>query len=131
RERPEPVSRRNRAGRLQGTFARDGHWTSDIEADFLARLAATGNFDACARAVGFQPASVHERVRKWAAFRASVDEALEEADTRLEFGLIAHAHALLRRPGEARPEGEAEVPFSPGEAMRILAFIDALRGGGA
>ncbi|HEY0314346.1 MAG TPA: hypothetical protein VGC56_17870 [Allosphingosinicella sp.] len=127
--RPEPVIRRNSRGRYQVTFARDGHWTADIEADFLARLAASGNFDASAKAVGFAPASVHERVRKWAAFKEACDEALEAADARLGYRLVAHAHALLRPPGEALPEGEEEVPFDPKAAMQILGFLDARKSG--
>jgi len=144
---PEPVIRRTSNGRTQVTMARAGHWTSEIEADFLDRVAASGNFDASARAVGFQPASVHYRVRKWPAFRAAVDEALEAAGIRLEYALVAHADALLRggpgTPAEAEGEAakgaadgsehsagaESEAPFDPERAMRILGFLDRRRAG--
>lgn len=128
---PEPVIRRNSKGRMQVSLTREGHWTSRIEADFLARLAATGNFNACARAVGFQPASVHERVRKWAAFARDCERALGEASVRLDYRLAAHAHALLREPGEAQAAGidEEEVPFDPAMAMKILSHIDARKYG--
>jgi hypothetical protein len=129
--RPQPVIRRNSSGRWQVTMAREGHWTAEIEADFLARLAASGNFNASARAVGFQPASVHERVRKWAAFKAACDEALEAADVRLGYQLVAAASAMLRVPGEPRPDGEPEVPFDPDGAMRILGFLDGRKNGGS
>jgi len=133
RKRPqkqrEPVIRRNSRGRHQVTFAREHHWTADIEADFLARLAATGNFDASARAVGFSPTAVHERTRKWPAFKQDCDEALEAADVRIGYRLVAHAHALLRTPGEPRPKGEEEVPFDPDKAMKILATLEARREG--
>ncbi|HET9637754.1 MAG TPA: hypothetical protein VFP12_00935 [Allosphingosinicella sp.] len=127
----EPVLRRNSRGRMQVTLTREGHWTSRIEADFLARLAATGNFDACALAVGFQPASVHERVRKWPAFARECERALNEADVALTYRLAAHAHALMRRPGEAEAAGieEEAVPFDPAMAMKILAHIDARKFG--
>jgi hypothetical protein len=129
--RPEPAIRRVRGGRLQITLTREGHMTSEIEAEFLRLLRATGNFSACARAVGFQPASVGDRMRKWPAFAAEVRGALEEASISLDHGLIAHAHALLRRPGEASEAGieEEEVPFDPKEAMRVLSFLDARKGG--
>ena len=114
---------------MQITLAREGHWTREIEADFLARLKVTGNFSASARSVGFQPASVIERTRKWPAFKRDCDEALEEASIRLDYTLVAHAHALLRRPGEAEVPDEEEVPFDPVAAMRILDFIERRRGG--
>jgi hypothetical protein len=129
--RPQPVLRRNSKGRMQVRLALEGHWTEEIEADFLARLRATGNFDACARAVGFQPSSVHERERKWAAFARDCEQAFAEADVTLTYRLTAHAHALVRRPGEAKAAGieEEEVPFDPAEAMRILARLDARKYG--
>ena len=128
---PEPVLRRNSKGRMQVTLTREGHWTSVIEADFLARLAATGNFDACALAVGFQPASVHERVRKWPAFARDCERALDEADVALTYKQVAYAHALMRRPGEAEALGivEEEVPYDPVMAMKILAALDARKYG--
>lgn len=129
--RPEPVIRRTSTGRLQLTLALDGHWTSEIEADFLARLRATGNFRRSALAVGFQPASVIDRTRKWAAFASDCRRALEEASVKLDYALVAHAHALLRRPGEATEDGEEEedVPFDPIMAMKILSHIDARKFG--
>jgi hypothetical protein len=113
------------------SLTREGHWTSVIEADFLARLAATGNFDACCLAVGFQPASVKERARTWPAFARDCERALAEADVTLTYKLVAHAHALMRRPGEAEAAGieEEAVPFDPAMAMKILAHIDARKYG--
>ena len=128
---PEPVLRRNSKGRMQLTLTRKGHWTSRIEADFLARLGATGNFNACALAVGFQPATVHERVRKWPAFALECGRALEEADVVLTYRLTAQAHALMRRPGEAEALGleASEAPFDPMMAMTILGHLDSRKHG--
>jgi hypothetical protein len=123
------VVRRTNGGRAQVSLAREGHWTADIEADFLKRLRATGNLSASALAVGFQPASVRERVRRWPAFARACSEAIEEAGIALDYALVARAHALLRTDGEALP-GEEEVPFDPDAAMRILAYIERRRGGG-
>ena len=129
--RPQPVLRRNCRGRMQVTLAREGHWTQEIEDEFLKRLRATGNFDASARAVGFQPASVHERARKWAAFARACERALDEADVTLTYKQVAYAHALMRRPGEAKALGieEEAVPFDPAMAMKILGHIEARKYG--
>jgi hypothetical protein len=128
---PEPVLRRNSKGLMQVTLTLEGHWTSRSEVDFLARLAATGNFDACARAVGFQPATAKERLGKWPAFARDCERALAEADVMLTYRLTAHAHALMRRPGEAEALGieQEEAPFDPVMAMKILAHIDARKYG--
>jgi hypothetical protein len=128
--RPEPTIRIGMHNRAQIVLTQSGRWTADIEADFLARLRLTGNFDASARAVGFQPCSVADRVAKWPAFKRDCDEAYEVADVHLRYRLVSHAHALTRGPGEARPEGEAEVRFDPRAAMQIIGFLDARRDGG-
>ena len=131
--KPQAVIRRTSNGRLQITLARDGQVTAEIEADFLARLRATGNFNASARAIGFEPHSLYDRYRKWAAFARDCDAALDAASVQLDFTLVAHAHALLGTPGAAEPandnEPAEEVPFDPVTAMRILSFIDRRRGG--
>jgi len=140
------VIRRTRGGRTQIALARECEMTAESEADFLARLKATGNFSGSARAVGFHPASLFDRYRKWPAFARACDGAIAEAEIELDFGLIAHAHRLLRRPGadigtsggsregirppEEEMEEEAErVPFDPVAAIRILAFVDRRRAG--
>lgn len=126
---PEPLIRRNRAGRLQLALPREGDWSAEIEARFLAHLRRCGNFMAAARAVGFHFTSIYERMRQWPAFAAEVEEALREVDVKLEYALVGHASAVLRRPGDPAPEGEEELPFDPAMAMKILAFIDARRAG--
>jgi hypothetical protein len=126
------VIRRTRGGRAQIALAHEGHMTAESEADFLARLRATGNFHRSALATGFQPASLHQRMRQWPAFARDCEQALDEASVQLDYELVAHAHSLLRRPGDAREEGGEEddgVPFDPEAAMRILGFIDRRRSG--
>lgn len=128
--RPQPVIRRTSNGKAQIALARDGHMTAESEAAFLALLAATGNFAASARAIGFQPASLHERERQWPAFARACKEAIEAADVQLGYALVAHAHMLL---GIGRVEGDpaepAAVPFDPDAAMRIIAFLDRRKAG--
>jgi hypothetical protein len=130
--RPQYYIRRGSHGRLQVTLATDENWTAEIEADFLARLRETGNFERSAMAVGFHPESVRYRMRKWAAFARSVDDALAEASITLDYKLVAYAHALLRRPGDAPVEGQEldeDVPFDPVMAMKILGHLDSRRNG--
>jgi hypothetical protein len=105
--RPQPVLRRNSRGRMQVTIARDGHWTQEIEDDFLSRLRATGNFDACARAVGFQPGTVHERERKWPAFARACEQALAEADVELTFPALEDQMAGLVIGGDWHGRGRS------------------------
>ncbi|MEO7828084.1 MAG: hypothetical protein ABIR60_13180, partial [Allosphingosinicella sp.] len=126
---PEPVIRRNRGGRFQLALPREGAWTAEVEARFLAHLRECGNFMASVRAVGFHFGTVYERMRQYAGFAEDVAEALREADVKLEYKLVAHASALVRRPDEPPLEGEEDVPFDPAMAMKILAFIDARKGG--
>ena len=66
-----------------------------------------------------------------AAFARECEAALAEADTVLVYKLTAHAHALLRRPGEAKAAGieEEEVPFDPVAAMHILGQLEARKYG--
>jgi hypothetical protein len=130
---PQLVVRRTSNGRTQISFAHEGHWTAALEADFLARLRETGNFERSARALGFHPTTLHRRLEKWPAFRKAVDEALDASSTRLEYRLFAHAHELLgTAPGEQAPdeaEESAPGPIDPQSAMRILTFLESRRAG--
>ena len=132
------VIRRARGGRTQIALARACEMTSEAEADFLARLKATGNFSGSARAVGFQPASLFDRYRKWPAFARACDAAIAEAEIVLDFALVAHAHRLLGTGTRDCPAGDeaeemgtvtSDCPQEADKAMRILAFIDRRRGG--
>jgi hypothetical protein len=129
------VIRRTRGGRTQIALARACEMDAAAEADFIGRLKATGNFSGSARAVGFHPASLFERYRKWPAFARRCDAAIGEAEIVLDFALVAHAHRLLRpeaaAEGMGTPEAEMGTVTSncPLKAIRILSFIDRRRGG--
>ena len=130
----EPVIRRTSNGRTQISYVHEGNWTGAAEAGFLARLRLTGNIGASARSVGFSAGAVYRRIALWPAFARDVEDALDEAEARLDHRLVAYAHALLRRPGDAEeaeaPGGDFEdVPFDPEAAMRILGFLDRRRSG--
>jgi hypothetical protein len=133
---PQPVIRRTSNGRAQIALAREGHMTAESEAEFLALLRATGNFAASARAIGFQPASLHERERKWPAFARDCREAIEAAGVQLDYALVAHAHMLLgigpsTTLGTSGEGPEMTIPFDPEAAMRIIAFLDRRKAGRA
>jgi hypothetical protein len=127
--RREQIIRRTSNGRLQISHVRDGCITSAVEADFLARLRATGNFDASARGVGFQPSSFYRRIDDWPVFARDCRAALDAADVMLDYRLVAHAHALLLKSGEAEEQEIEAVPFDPEAAMRIIAFLDRRKAG--
>lgn len=132
----EPVIRRAASGRLQISHVPEGGWTAAIEADFLELLRNSGNFEWSAWAVGFTPGAVYKRRDEWPAFARDCRAALDEAEIRLEYRLVAHAHALLRRASGAHPGAQADaplpdedVPFDPEAAMRIIAFLDRRKAG--
>ncbi len=128
-EARDPVIRRTSNGRLQISYVRDADMTSADEAAFLALLRETGQFEASALAIGFSKSALYRRARTWPDFARRCEKARDEADVELEYRLVGQAHALMRRPGEARLEGEAEVPFDPEAAIRILHFLDRRRAG--
>lgn len=129
RKTRDPVIRRTSNGRLQISYVRDSDMSSADEAAFLALLRETGQFEASALAIGFSKSALYRRVRNWPDFARRCDKARDEADVELEYRLVGQAHALMRRPEEARLEGEAEVPFDPEAAIRILRFLDRRRAG--
>lgn len=124
--------RKTSNGRTQISHVREGAWTPEAEAAFLAHLRATGNLRWSARAVGFDPGTVYRRIHLCPAFAEDCREALRVAEIRLDYELAAHAHNLLRPPGAPRSEDEPEddgTPFDPDKAMRILGFLDRRNGG--
>jgi hypothetical protein len=133
RAMPEAVIRRASTGRAQIRHVREGEVNAAAEAVFLEALRETGNFDWSAHAAGFWPSTFYRRMEAWPAFARDCDEAFEQADVRLGYRLVAHAHALLRPPGgETGPDAgprPPELPFDPEEAMRILLFLDRRKAG--
>jgi hypothetical protein len=130
RTAPSYAIRKTRGGRTQIALVAERNMDAEQEAEFLARLRATGNFSASALAMGFQPASLFQRMRRWPGFARNCDEALAEAGVTLDYALVAHAHVLLRDPKELGIETEGAAKFDPVTAMRILSFLDRRRTGG-
>ncbi|HEY0313419.1 MAG TPA: hypothetical protein VGC56_13090 [Allosphingosinicella sp.] len=144
--------RRRRDGRVQIIAVGPGRWSKKIEDRFFAALAACGNIDASARAVGFAGTDMHRRRRQWPAFARRMDEMLEDAELRLELLLASTGNKWVQAEGAggagpgagtgdagaaaASREGAREaVPFDPEFALRFLKWREEKRraqgGGGA
>ena len=138
------VIQRGRGGRLQVQAVRSGRWTKAVDDRFLASLSACGNVEASARLVGFSNEAVWYRWRKYPGFARRMEEALCEAEVRLEFRLACHGQSVGRwLDEEVGGEGEAagaetgtvasncppEVPFDPDFALRFLKWREEKRRG--
>jgi hypothetical protein len=66
-------------------------WAERHDAIFLGHLRVTGNVAASARAAGFTPKSAWNRRERMPSFARAWDEALQEADIRLEWRVIEEA----------------------------------------
>lgn len=123
--------RRCRNGRSMLIAVGPGRWSKAVEDRFIAILGHCGNIEASARAVGFAGTDMFRRKRQWPGFARRWEEALEEAEERLEFRLACWGNNVP--PGEA--EGLAEeaakaVPFDPEFALKFLKFREEKRRGG-
>lgn len=101
------VIKRGKDGRLQIVAAGQKRWTRKVEERFFAALAMCGNIAAAARAVGFTSSSVCQRRRQWPDFARRLDEALEDAELRIEFRVASMGSDLdaagLDEAGASRP----------------------------
>lgn len=133
------VIARGRDGRLKLIAAGPTRWSEEIEKKFLATLAVCGNITASARAVGFTESCIWQRRRNWPGLVRAMEEALEEAEVRLEFRLAAEANSVRLFDGErqgdesargeeAEPQcGEAGERFDPDLAFRFLKWREEKR----
>lgn len=139
------VIQRARTGRLQIMAVRSGRWTKAVEDRFIAALRSCGNVAASARLVGFSESAIWWRRRKWPDFARRIEEALEDAEVRLEFRLACIGNnvgaALAEGSGvrlstastgsEQDPLGTDEViPFDPEFALKFLKWREEKRRGG-
>ena len=137
------VIRRGRGGRTQIVRAGAKRWSKKIEAQFFAALAPCGNVAAAARAVGFTEGCIWTRRRKWPAFRARMEEALDEAEINIEFRLASmgsDVSAAGREEADGGEEGMGTgtstcppqldpLPFDADLALRFLKWREAKRQG--
>lgn len=126
-----------RGGRAQIVATRKGKWSRTAEDMFLDALRGCGNVAASARAVGFSESLIWTRRRKWPAFAARIEEALEEAELVLELRLATWGNNLVGNevgfvegkgdsPPPAPPAGGRGV-FDPDLAMRFLKWREEKR----
>lgn len=116
--------RRTSNGRYQLTAVPKGQWTRRTEEEFFAHLRESGNISAAARAVGSDPSSVFERLRKWPGFARRWEQVLDETSVTLEFRLACQdGSAIGGARDEAAVDSAAEAgrtKFDPELALRFL-----------
>jgi hypothetical protein len=126
------VIKRSRRGRTQIIRAGAKRWSRAIEDRFFAALSVCGNVAAAARAVGFTEGCIWARRRNWSAFRARMEEALDEADINIEFRLASMGCDLGAAGGEAgmgTVTSDCPLPFDPDLALRYLKWRQLKRTG--
>ncbi len=136
-------------GRAMIVAARKGKWCKSTEEVVLAVLRQCGNAAAAARAAGISEGTIWTRRRQWPAFRARMEEALEEAEVVLEFRLATmggRAWMAEDGAGEAEGMGAGEgmgtegtgtvtsncppaIPFDADLALRFLKWRELKRQG--
>jgi hypothetical protein len=84
--------------RVQIARARLKQWTPGVEERFLATLAATCNVKAACAEVGMTAASAYAHRKRWPAFAARWDAAIEEGYARIELALIENGCNLFSSP---------------------------------
>jgi hypothetical protein len=125
----ELVVRGSRGRRVQVARARLHQWTPQVEARFLAHLARTCNLRLSLREVGLSAASLHEHRRRWPAFDARCEDALDEGYWRLEGGVVT-AGLLGANPRLAERYALSPpmvAPLSADDAIRLLRLHERRR----
>jgi hypothetical protein len=110
------VIHRGRNGRWQIRAVRSGRWTKAVDDRFFAALSGCGNVMASARLVGFSNEAIWYRWRTYPGFARRMEEALQEAEVRLEFRLACHGQSVGRWMDEAvgiSPDLEQETGIEP------------------
>jgi hypothetical protein len=131
------VIKRSRSGRTQVIRAGAKRWSRAIEDRFFAALSTCGNVAAAARAVGFTEGCIWQRRRNWPAFRARMEEALDEAEINIEFRLASMGSDIAAAGNEPPLIGEGSkaeapvppLPFDADLALRFLKWREQKRTG--
>ncbi|MBX9814446.1 MAG: hypothetical protein K2X76_07070 [Sphingomonas sp.] len=98
-------------------LARPVRWTPTLKNRFLDHLAASGDVQAAAAAIGVDPATAYALHRRDAKFREAWQEAIVAGYQLLETRLIGHA---LAGGGEALPGVAGAPPVSTQLALQLL-----------
>lgn len=121
---PRPLSiRSSKSGRVCMMATGEGRWNAEVEAEFFAALAATGNVKAAARTIGMSPTALYNRRKLWPAFDARWEEVVSLASQRLALQLLTSASNTL-------DPVESEIPdfdMSVDQAIRIAQLYESRR----
>ena len=104
--------------RVQIARARVRQITPRVEQRLLQVLGATCNGDAACAEVGVSTSAVWAHRKRWPAFEAKWQSAIEDAYVRLEFGLIENAENLFS-PTEFPPE----LPMPPMTCAQVIHIL--------
>ena len=121
---PRPLSiRSSKSGRVCVMATGENRWNAEVEAEFFAALAATGNVKAAARTIGMSSTALYNRRKLWPAFDARWDEVVLLASQRLALQLLTSASNTL-------DPVESEIPdfdMSVDQAIRVAQLYEARR----
>ena len=124
-----PLSiRSGKSGKTSVIATGEGRWNEEVEAQFFAVLAATGNVKAAARAIGMSTTALYNRRKLWPAFDTRWDEVVTLATQQLALRLLTTATNLLD-PAELllsdiSPDTE---PMSVDQAIRMAQLYEGRR----
>lgn len=121
-QRPLSI-RSSKSGRVCVMATGEGRWNEQVEVQFFAVLAATGNAKAAARAIGMSDTALYNRRKLWPAFDTRWDEVVSLANERLAVQLLTSASNILD------PQ-ELEVPdfdMSVDQAIRVAQLYEGRR----
>ena len=107
--------------RVQIGRARAHQWTARVEARFLAALAATCNVKAACAEVGMHAPSAYAHRKRWRAFAAAWDAAIDEGYARIEIALLERGCNLFSDPEEIGPIDDQPIAaMTVAEAIHLL-----------
>lgn len=126
--------RKSAGGRTQLAAVRANQWTARDDDAFFAKLETTGNVRASARAIGRDSNTAWRRRRECADFARRFEAALDDAEARLEYGLVEYANNLIDRAREAveAPAAAGSDAMNPVEAsfaLQVVKWLDARKAG--
>ncbi|HEY6814038.1 MAG TPA: hypothetical protein VI168_00730 [Croceibacterium sp.] len=104
--------------RVQIARARVRGWSPRVEDRFLTALGATCNVKAACAEVGLTPASAYGHRKRWAAFAARWDAAVEQGYEQIEMGLIECAGSFLSN--EEMPDAAPLTGMTVDHAIHLL-----------
>lgn len=112
----ELVVRGSNGRRAQIARARVRQWTRATEARFLSTLAASCNVKAACETVGLSQESAYTHRKRWPAFAARWQEALEIGYDRIHGALVDGAHTLF-----------GQIDYDPAERLAPMTVDQALQ----